>query len=202
VNVRDTLPAFGVAAATTTIAFAHGGYFPTEWGWVLLLVVLAAPFVAAARTRGAPGVTAAVAGFAAFVVHAGIDWDFQIVAVTLAGLFCGAALLVAARPARQPRPLPAWARGSLVAALLALVFVAVGMQIGNSALGHARSALDRGNLAAAASDARKGASMAAVVVRAVAAARSDPARSRSARRRADELQARNCPRQAELEPLV
>ncbi len=137
---------------------AHNLYLETlaelgPLGLVLLLVVLAAPFVAAARARGAPGVTAAVGGFAAFVVHVTVDWDFQIVAVTLAGLFCGAALLVAARPQVTSARLAGWARGSLVGASLALALAAVGIQVGASALGHGGSALDRGNLAAAMNDA-------------------------------------------------
>jgi hypothetical protein len=136
---------------------AHNLYLETlaelgPVGLALLVVVLATPFVAAWRMRGAPVVTPAAGAMAAFVVHAGVDWDFQIVAVTLAGLFCGAALLVAARTSRPPRPLPTWARCALLAGAAVLILAAVGMQVGSSALGHGSSALDRGNLARALGD--------------------------------------------------
>ena len=69
-------------------------------GLALVVAALACPLVALARRRD-PLVAAAAAGYTAYVVHAGIDWDWEIPAVTLAGLLCGAALLVATR-AREP----------------------------------------------------------------------------------------------------
>jgi len=42
-------------------------------------------------------VAAAAAGYSAYLVHAGLDWDWEYPVVTLAGLACGAALLIAAR---------------------------------------------------------------------------------------------------------
>ena len=41
--------------------------------------------------------TVAGAAYLAFLVHAGIDWDWEMPAVTLAALGCAAALLVAQR---------------------------------------------------------------------------------------------------------
>jgi len=66
-------------------------------GLALLLAMLAAPLVSAARARGRPVVAAAAAGYSAYLVHAGLDWDWEYPVVTLAGLACGAALLIAAR---------------------------------------------------------------------------------------------------------
>ncbi len=66
-------------------------------GLVLLLALLAAPLVAAARLRARPVVAAAAAGYLAYLVHAGLDWDWEYPVVTLAGLASGAALLIAAR---------------------------------------------------------------------------------------------------------
>ena len=62
-------------------------------GLVLLGLALAPPVVAALR-----GVNpAAAGGYLAFLVHAGLDWDWELPAVTVAGLLCGAALLARER---------------------------------------------------------------------------------------------------------
>jgi len=34
----------------------------------------------------------------AFLVHAGLDWDWEVPAVTLTGVFCAGALVVEGRP--------------------------------------------------------------------------------------------------------
>jgi O-antigen ligase len=89
-------------------------------GLALVLAVVACPLVALARRRRDPIVATAAAGYTAFVVHAGIDWDWEIPAVTLAGLLCGAGLLVGTRPAE-----PALGRAArLVLACVALALAA------------------------------------------------------------------------------
>ncbi len=60
-----------------------------------LLVVLAAPLVAAIRARRSPFVAPALAGFVALAAHAGIDWDWEMPAVMIAGLTCAGVLLLA-----------------------------------------------------------------------------------------------------------
>ena len=67
-------------------------------GLVLLVLGLAPPLYAAARARGRALVPAAVGAYVAYLVHAIVDWDWELAAVTLAALGCGAAILVAARP--------------------------------------------------------------------------------------------------------
>ena len=73
---------------------AHSLYLETlaELGLVgfgLLALALAPPLVTAFR-----GTSAAAAGaYVAFLFHAGVDWDWEMPAVTVAGLFCGAAIL-------------------------------------------------------------------------------------------------------------
>ena len=72
---------------------AHSLYLETlaELGVVglaLLALALAAPLAAASWPAGA----AATGGYVAFLVHAGVDWDWEMPVVTAAGLFCGAAL--------------------------------------------------------------------------------------------------------------
>jgi hypothetical protein len=61
---------------------------------VLLLVVL--PLVVAVRDRGDPLAAAAGAAFLVFAAHAGVDWDWEMPVVTLAGLACAGVLLAGA----------------------------------------------------------------------------------------------------------
>jgi hypothetical protein len=108
---------------------AHSLYLETlaELGPLGLLLVagtLALPFV---RGRGP-----ALGAYAAFVVQAGIDWEWELPAVTLAGLLCGVAAL-------RMVPRDAVLQGTrsravgLAAALGLAVFAAVGLA-GNRAI--------------------------------------------------------------------
>jgi len=93
-------------------------------GLALVVAVVAVPLVALGRRRD-PVVAAAAAPYVAYVVHTGIDWDWEMPAVTLAGLFCGAAVLVATRPG-DARPLRRRTRLALAgAAVLLAAFAAV-----------------------------------------------------------------------------
>ena len=58
-------------------------------GLALLLVALAGPLATAFRGAHA----AATGGYVAFLIHAGVDWDWELPAVTVAGLACGAAII-------------------------------------------------------------------------------------------------------------
>ena len=59
---------------------------------LLLTLTLVAPVVGALRsTRRTPVGVAALAGSVTFLVHAGLDWDWEMPAVTVAGLVCLAA---------------------------------------------------------------------------------------------------------------
>jgi O-antigen ligase len=93
-------------------------------GLLLSLALVAVPLLALAGRRD-PLVAAAAGGYVAFVVHAGIDWDWELPAVTLAGLFCGGALLVATRPDRVPALGRATRLALAAAALAPAVFAAL-----------------------------------------------------------------------------
>ena len=127
---------------------AHNLYLETlaelgPIGLALLLAALAFPLLAFRRARGRPATTAGAGAFAAFLAHAAIDWDFQLVAVSLAALFCGAAILVSARPDLQVSLLRPARRWSAAAVLAAAGLFAVFVQVGNSALAQSRAALER-----------------------------------------------------------
>lgn len=81
---------------------AHSLYVETLFelgvpGLALVVGALAVPFAAVRRARQEPLAAAVFGGYAAFVVHAGADWDWEMPIVTIAGLALGAALLVYGR---------------------------------------------------------------------------------------------------------
>jgi O-antigen ligase len=81
---------------------AHSLYLETlaevgPVGLALLAVALGCPLVAAVRARALPFVPAVAGAYAAFVLHVGVDWTWELAAVALAGVLLGAALLAAVR---------------------------------------------------------------------------------------------------------
>jgi hypothetical protein len=141
---------------------AHGLYFETfaelgAVGLAGLLLVVAIPLVAAVRARRSPLVAPALAGFVALAVHAGIDWDWEVPAVIVAGLTCAGVLLLADGVPRGGWTLGVAPRGLSVALLAVLAVVSFVTLTGNRSLGQASAALDRSDTAAAARDARRAA---------------------------------------------
>jgi O-antigen ligase len=124
---------------------AHSLYLETlaelgPIGLALLVAALALPAVAAARARDRSLMAPAFGAYVAFLLHAGIDWDWEMPAVTLLGLFCGTAMLLAARSASRPVRLPLFARGVGVGVAVALTaFTFIGL-LGNRALSAANAA--------------------------------------------------------------
>jgi hypothetical protein len=79
---------------------AHSLYLETlaelgPLGLLLLVVFLLYPLRQALASRHARGVPAAAGAAIAFLVHAGVDWDWELPAVVVAGLCCLAAVLLA-----------------------------------------------------------------------------------------------------------
>jgi hypothetical protein len=117
---------------------AHSLYLETlaevgPFGLALLLAALVAPLLVVRSARSSPFVPAACAAYLAYLISAAGDWDWEMPAVTLLGLFCGTSLLLAARP-RTTRRLPPAVRLVTLVGILALVFVALDGLIGNGAL--------------------------------------------------------------------
>jgi tetratricopeptide (TPR) repeat protein len=138
---------------------AHSLYLETlaELGVVglaLLMVALAAPLVAAVKGRRHALVPVAFGAYVAYLVHAGLDWDWEMPAVTLAALFCGCAILAAARRQGQTFVLGTRARVGLVAATTVLGAAAFVGLMGNQALASSKDAEKSGQLARAESKAR------------------------------------------------
>jgi len=127
---------------------AHSLYLETlaelgPAGLAFLVAALAIPFAALMRVRGELATAGAAAAYAAFLAHAALDWDWQIPAVTLAALSCGAALLVCARGDNPGTRLSGRALTAALAALLPLAALAIVVQVGNSALARSISAANR-----------------------------------------------------------
>jgi len=128
---------------------AHSLYLETlaELGPLGLLLVagtLALPFL---RGRGA-----ALGAYAAFVVQAGVDWEWELPAVTLAGLLCGVAALKVV-PSNRLLLGTKSRTVALVGALGLAAFALVGLA-GNRAIDRAADALRRGDTASASAEAR------------------------------------------------
>jgi O-Antigen ligase len=123
-------------------------------GLALLLLAFLTPLAAAVRARGRPLIGAAAGAYVAFLVHAGVDWDWEMTSVTMSGILCGVALLVAARDGSAVRRL-SWPRYLLAAvAVVVAVYSTVGL-LGNIPAANAKRAIESRNWSRAASEARK-----------------------------------------------
>jgi hypothetical protein len=125
-------------------------------GLGLLIVALSVPLVAAVKARRCALIATATGAYVAFLAHAVVDWDWQVPAVTVAALFCGAALLVAARPA-WPMALSRralWRMSALALTIVLAVFAFVGLR-GNQAIASSEAAALERNWAKSVADARE-----------------------------------------------
>jgi O-Antigen ligase/Tetratricopeptide repeat len=109
-------------------------------GLALLLVAFGAPLLAAIGARREPLAIGALGAYAAYLVHAAGDWDWELLGVTVPALACATALL-ALRPARAAPLVPGpWIRiagGLLAIALAGVAFVGL---VGSSALASSEEA--------------------------------------------------------------
>jgi O-antigen ligase/polysaccharide polymerase Wzy-like membrane protein len=108
---------------------AHNLYLETlaelgPLGVLLLLAFLGIPLACArVAARTTPLGAAAAAAYIGFLVHALVDWDWEMPAVTVSALAVGASLLVPARP--ETRPLGGGLR--LAAAALAVMLAVLAL---------------------------------------------------------------------------
>jgi tetratricopeptide (TPR) repeat protein len=139
-------------------ADAHNLYLETlaelgPAGLALLLAFFAIPVAVAFRARRQPLVPAALGALAVYLVHAVVDWDWELAGVTLAAVFCAAACVLAGRERGKERPLTAGERAIGGVAILLASAVALAGLPGNSALSAASASAARGDWTAAASHA-------------------------------------------------
>jgi O-antigen ligase len=126
---------------------AHSLYLETfaELGVVgvtFLGLALLIPLVAAVRGRRNRFVPAAASVYTAWLAHAGMDWHWEIVGVTVLALLAGGVALLAAER-RPARVLPQFARWPLLACALGLTVFALVSLVGNQALFAGREAVAR-----------------------------------------------------------
>ncbi|HEV3479903.1 MAG TPA: O-antigen ligase family protein [Gaiellaceae bacterium] len=111
-------------------------------GFFLVLVTLGAPVVAAFGARREPLAIGAAGAYAAYVLHAAVDWDWELTGLTTAALACGVALL-ALRRGRAALLVPGGglriAGAALAIALAAVAFVGL---VGSSASSASQEALE------------------------------------------------------------
>jgi hypothetical protein len=156
-------PALGTGAGTFERAWlrerpslqvardAHNLYLETlaelgPLGLGLLLTALAVPL---AVRSGAPAATGA---YAAFLVHAAVDWDWEQAALGVAALAAAASTLAAARARAHPVP-----RGPALGITALLAAAAAFALVGNTALGRSAVAAEASDWDASARWARRAA---------------------------------------------
>jgi hypothetical protein len=138
---------------------AHDLYLETlaELGPVglgLLLVALVTPLAGARWATREPVGAAALAAYVALLVHAVLDWDWELPAVTLCTILLGVGLVRLAGTG-ELRELGAGSRTALATAGVLMGVVAVVAHVGNGAAAEAQDALDRGDPATALREAER-----------------------------------------------
>jgi tetratricopeptide (TPR) repeat protein len=143
-----------------TVRDAHNLYLETlaelgPLGLAALLLSLGAPIVAALRSRATDLVPAALGAYVAYLAHAGIDWDWEMPAVTLAALTCAGAILLPA--GERTSILSAPARLALGFAVIVLGAGAVVTVVGNGSRAASAAAIADSKWDQAEEEARKAA---------------------------------------------
>jgi hypothetical protein len=121
---------------------AHSLYLETlaelgPLGLAILCLALALPVAGAIRARRRALVPAALGAYVAYLLHAGVDWDWEMIAVTITGLLCGTAALVRSRTDDEVPISRSWRLGLIGVPLVLAAIGFVGVN-GNGAVADAR----------------------------------------------------------------
>jgi hypothetical protein len=124
---------------------AHSGYLETMAelgivGFALLCAAFVLPLAAVRRARHHPLASVAAGAYAAYLLHAAVDWDWEMTAVTTIAVLCGVALLLAARTEKHGRDVTLARRIPVLMVVVAAgAFAAVGL-LGNVGVGRSAAA--------------------------------------------------------------
>jgi O-antigen ligase len=122
-------------------------------GLVLLVGALGVPLVCAVPARRSRFVPAAAAAYLAWAAHSALDWNWELVGVTITGLLAGAVGMLSVE--RGPaRPIPLGVKLPLAGLLVVLSLASVVSLVGNQALFAGRAALGSRDLEGALGHAR------------------------------------------------
>ena len=129
---------------------AHALYLETlaELGPVGLLLLVAAlliPLAVGLRVRRQPLVPYFAGAYVAFLVHAGIDWDWELGGVSLTALLIGVLMLASAR--KEERVVRDRVRAPAMLLAIGVGATAVVGLLGNQAIAKAQAANDDGRYA-------------------------------------------------------
>jgi O-antigen ligase len=102
-------------------------------GFAFLVVALGIPLVAAFGARGEPLAVGALGAYVVYLVHAGVDWDWELTGLTVPALACGVGLLLLRPPRSSPISPAAPARIAGAVLAVALAGVALVGLVGSSA---------------------------------------------------------------------
>jgi O-Antigen ligase len=144
---------------TSHVQDAHNLYLETlaetgAIGLALLVLALATPLAGAIRARRHPLVPLACGAYVAYLVHAAVDWDWELAGVTLAAALCGVACLIAGRGEPAAHEIGSRARAGGIALAIALSAVAFVALVGNTALEAGNAAATAGHWGSAERHAR------------------------------------------------
>jgi len=123
-------------------------------GLALLLLAFSVPIFAVVKVRRHPLVPIALGAYVAFLIHAAVDWDWEMPALTISALLCGVAILVVARPSDDAGVIsPRLRVGGMTATAAVALFAFVAL-MGNLALAASNKAADNLDWAKSADKAR------------------------------------------------
>jgi O-Antigen ligase len=145
-------------SGTLRAQWAHSLYLETladlgPLGLALLLAGLLPAVYAGWRARSHPLVPVGLGAYAAFLLHTGGDWDWQLTGVAMAALAVAMALMLAARP--DPAPvfdLPRARTAAITAIVVLTLITAYGLRV-NLAISRSADAAASGDWATAVSEA-------------------------------------------------
>jgi O-antigen ligase len=109
----------------TSSAEAHSLYFEVLGelgvvGLLLLMTGLVSPVLGAFRARGRELIPLAFGAYVAWAAHAGVDWDWELIGITIPALLCGCAILAAGREGVRPVATSARVAGATLLVVLSL----------------------------------------------------------------------------------